>query len=322
MNSSPKISVIVPVYNAVDTLITCVNSVIKQSLQDIEILLINDGSTDNSSVLCEELSLKDKRIKVFQKKNGGVSSARQLGISKAIGMYSIHIDSDDWIEESMLEDMYSIAIKNDCDIVTCDYIIDFQNKSKYMSCGSIFSRKKGYDLYRDLMLVKVYGSCVNKLVRHDLYRTHKISFPLNINFGEDWYINILLAYKANNIAHIEKGFYHYVQNKESITHQLKKDSYLNRFKLVDAIVKRLSLQLDDPLLIHYILILKLECFNSGLFTLDEIFEIYPEYNQMYSLIDSLLLKHRIPIWLIVNRHSFFIKVYRALFKIALKIIYR
>lgn len=99
---SPVVSIIVPVYNAKKTLKRCINSIINQSYKDWELLLVDDGSTDDSSIICDEYAQQDRRIRVFHKQNGGVSSARNVGLDNAIGEWVTFIDSDDWIEKRML----------------------------------------------------------------------------------------------------------------------------------------------------------------------------------------------------------------------------
>ena len=97
---TPKISVIVPVYNTAKYLHRCLDSILQQSFKDFEVLLVDDGSTDNSGEICDEYAAKDSRVRVFHKENGGVASAREIGIENAVGLYSIHVDSDDWTESS------------------------------------------------------------------------------------------------------------------------------------------------------------------------------------------------------------------------------
>ncbi len=116
-----KVSVIVPVYNVEDYLEKCLDSIMNQTLKDIEIIIVNDGSPDNSQVIIDEYKKKDKRIVSIVKENGGVGSARNLGLKKASGEYIAYIDSDDWIELDMLEKMYDRAKKTDSDIIICGY---------------------------------------------------------------------------------------------------------------------------------------------------------------------------------------------------------
>ncbi|MEN2775831.1 glycosyltransferase [Acetivibrio clariflavus] len=124
--SDPKISVIVPVYNAEKYLRKCVDSIINQSYRNLEIVLVNDGSTDNSGLICDDYKNMDERIKVFHKANGGVAAATNVGLDNMTGDYVVFVDSDDYIEKNMLEDMLLILQKENADIVQCGiYWVDF-----------------------------------------------------------------------------------------------------------------------------------------------------------------------------------------------------
>lgn len=115
------ISVIIPVYNVEEYLERCVNSVLKQTYNDLEIILVDDGSTDNSGKICDELKNKDDRIIVIHKENQGLSASRNIGIEKATGEYITFVDSDDYILEDMYETLYKNLIRNDADISMCKY---------------------------------------------------------------------------------------------------------------------------------------------------------------------------------------------------------
>lgn len=118
---SPVVSIIVPVYNAEKTLKRCVNSIINQLYKDWELLLVDDGSTDDSSIICDEYAQQDRRIRVFHKQNGGVSSARNVGLDNAIGEWVTFIDSDDWIEKRMLN-IFNIV--SNVDLICCYYVAE------------------------------------------------------------------------------------------------------------------------------------------------------------------------------------------------------
>ena len=124
----PKVSIIVPVYKAEAYLHRCVDSILAQTFTDFELLLIDDGSPDRSGEICDEYAQKDSRIRVIHKENGGVSSARQRGLDEAVGEYTIHVDSDDWVEPNMLEELYKKAKQDDADIVICDYFNNIGTK--------------------------------------------------------------------------------------------------------------------------------------------------------------------------------------------------
>ena len=121
---NPQISVIVPVYNVEKYLSRCIDSILSQTFTDFELLLIDDGSADSSGKICDEFAMKDERIRVFHKENGGVASARQLGVDEAKGLYSIHADGDDWVEPNMLERMYLKITETGADMVITDYFSD------------------------------------------------------------------------------------------------------------------------------------------------------------------------------------------------------
>lgn len=206
--STPKISVIVPVYKAENYLCRCVDSLLAQTFQDFEILLIDDGSPDRSGEICDEYAKKDSRVRVFHKENGGVSSARQYGIDNACGEYSIHADPDDWVEPSMLEELYEKAKEDDADMVICDYYykspyrhIRVKQKPSVLNSEIVFQ-----ELFQQL-----HGSCWNKLVRQVCYSKYGVTFPKGINYCEDLILNAILLQNGLHIAYIPRAFYHYDQ---------------------------------------------------------------------------------------------------------------
>ncbi len=125
---SELVSVIVPVYNVEKYITKCVDSILNQTYNNIEILLIDDGSLDNSPKICDEFAKKDRRIKVFHTKNGGVSKARNIGLANAQGEYILFVDSDDWLELNMIEIMYRELISHGVDISICNYFINYKEK--------------------------------------------------------------------------------------------------------------------------------------------------------------------------------------------------
>ena len=127
---NPKISIIVPIYNVEKYLRECLDSLIHQTLKEIEIICVNDGSTDNSAQILEEYRLKDNRIKVIHKENGGLGSAYNLGIEKATGGYIGFVESDDVARPEMFEDLYSLITEYDCDLVKSDYYLYYSSKNK------------------------------------------------------------------------------------------------------------------------------------------------------------------------------------------------
>lgn len=229
-----KISVIVPVYNTSKYLERCINSIINQSLKEIEIIIINDGSTDNSLDIVETFASLDKRIIIIDKKNGGLSSARNAGIEISKGEYIINIDSDDWIEQNYFYDMHQIAKKENLDIVVSDFYKDYDNgnieykedlkiKNNQVINNVVYIEK----FVNDEILPAVW----NKMFKLDLYKKNKILHPININLGEDLATTIKLAYYAKRISKINKAYIHYIQNQESLT---KSNPTKKIYELIEA----------------------------------------------------------------------------------------
>ena len=235
LGDSPKISVIVPVYNVEQYLPRCIDSILAQTFTDFELLLIDDGSTDNSGKICDEYAFKNNRIRVFHKENGGVASARQLGIDKAQGEYSIHVDSDDWVDENMLEEMYNKVLSEQTDIVVVDYYVNYQNKEFY--------RKQEFSqpLLKAILNGYVMGSLWNKLIKHSLYQKYSVQFCQDINYCEDVLVlvQILLNHDIS-ISYLNHAYYHYNrENLTSITRNYTQATYVERKNFYQELIKRL-----------------------------------------------------------------------------------
>lgn len=206
MTQTPCISIICPIYKAEKYLETCIDSVISQSFDKWELILVDDGSPDSSGTICDKYSKLDSRIKVFHKANEGVSIARQFGLDHATGEYVIHIDPDDWIEKDMLHDIYAYAKENDSEMV----IFDFYKEN---STGTYHISQKPSNLTANGILNSffhgLHGSTCNKLVKLKNIRKYNIKFPNTFNFCEDLYFNCQLLLKISRITYIPKAYYHY-----------------------------------------------------------------------------------------------------------------
>lgn len=207
----PKISVIIPIYNAQDSLARCLDSLLAQTLADFELLLINDGSQDDSAKICEDYAAHDGRIKVFHQENGGVSRARQKGLEQATGDYLIHVDADDWVSPQYLQLLYEEALRSGADIVLCDFEEIYLNKRVRNSAAPTSDQPE--DLVYDLC-TRLYGSCWNKLVRRAIIEEHKIGFPEGINIREDLLFNLQIAIHSKRIVYVPQVLYYYDQTQE------------------------------------------------------------------------------------------------------------
>ncbi|SDS26697.1 Glycosyltransferase involved in cell wall bisynthesis [Polaribacter sp. KT25b] len=209
--NDPIISVIVPVYNAKKYLECCLISIIRQSIHNIQIIIINDGSTDGSDVLCDKFKSIDSRIEVIHKKNEGVGIARKIGVENATGKYVAFVDSDDFL----VDNAFSILLQNNnnfTDVIIGDYnLIDEKLSIKKIS-RSIDSKEE----YIKKLLE--WGSIETvlwaKLIKRDLFEKSTISFSNGLDFGEDYAIMPRLFYFADNIVKIDKAVYNYRKGVE------------------------------------------------------------------------------------------------------------
>lgn len=235
---SPKISIIIPIYNAEHSLPKMLNSILKQTFCDFEVLLINDGSTDSSGTICNNYTSEDKRFKVIHKKNAGVSAARQTGLENAQGEYIIHADADDWIEPTMLEELYNKAIKENADVVICDFYTNNGNIEKYVK-----QQPNGLDHISILhgLFQQLHGSCCNKLVSRICYNKYSIKFTAGINHCEDLLTWIQLYQYPIKTAYLPKAFYHYIMNDNSITHNFTRQTYEMRCMFYRELCKSLTI---------------------------------------------------------------------------------
>lgn len=203
----PKVSVIVPVYNVEEYLERCLDSLVNQTLKDIEIIIVNDGSTDGSKEIIQEYINKYKNIVYLEKKNGGLSSARNYGIPYAKGEYIGFVDSDDYVELTMYEKMYNKAVEEKSDMVECDFIWEYPNK-KREDIGKIYSGKKE-------AIVEARVVAWNKIIKKDIIEKNKITFPEGLRY-EDIEFFYKLVPHLNKISFVKEAFVHYIQRESSI----------------------------------------------------------------------------------------------------------
>jgi glycosyltransferase involved in cell wall biosynthesis len=209
------ISVIVPVYNVEDYLPKCLDSILKQSFVDFELILVDDGSTDTSGKICDQYAQIDNRIKVIHQKNGGLSNARNAAIDIAIGKHYFFIDSDDWVDQQMLFEMYEQAILNDADIVIAGHFIVNLNSTIE---GNIKVKKQRI-LNRieatSLILCddEIHSFAWDKLYKRELFE--QIRYP-NGRIFEDTATTYKLFNKANVLVQMNKAYYYYLRRESGI----------------------------------------------------------------------------------------------------------
>lgn len=213
------VSVVIPVYNVEQYLRRCLDSVIGQTYKQLEIILIDDGSTDASGAICDEYALKDIRIQVFHTENQGLSNARNTGVSYAQGEYLAFIDSDDYIAEDMIEVIYDRIMRDESDLVICNFLrVNNAGKVLPENADSPILDEK---LNTEEALNKLCGSMCwyyvtawNRLYRTELIR--EIPFPPN-QINEDELIAHYLLGSCKSVSCVKKPLYYYVQSNDSIT---------------------------------------------------------------------------------------------------------
>lgn len=230
-----KISVIVPVYNVENYLEKCLNSLVNQTLQEIEILVINDGSTDNSQKIIDEFQEKfPQKIKVFTKENGGLSDARNFGIDRAIGEFLAFVDSDDYVSENMLQEMYDLAIKNQAELVICNLqkVDENGNVTQKLTQIPNFSDKinleKNFSVFADIS----YFAC-NKIFKKELFEGKR--FQKGMHF-EDIELIPQILLQCKTLAKIDAFHYQYLERTNSIS-KSHTERGLDIFKAVKNVEK-------------------------------------------------------------------------------------
>ena len=230
----PKVSVIVAVYNAEGTLRRCFDSLLSQSLKDMEVVVVDDGSTDGSAQICDEYSERDPRFRVFHKPNEGVSATRQFGLDHATGEYVIHLDADDFIGPDAYLEAYNSALQNNSDIVFFD-ILRLESGGEVTFMGSTVKSWSHEDVL-DAMIYKLFGSLCNRLVRRDLFAKYGIAFPSRMQYLEDKLIMIRLLARSFNagdmlrMSYAPKAvlFYDTTANDSSLTKVSSKNKFEHR----------------------------------------------------------------------------------------------
>lgn len=211
------ISVIVPVYNCITTLERCVQAILEQTMQDWELILVDDGATDGSGELCDRLAARDARIRVLHKPNGGVSSARNLGLDKARGEFVMFCDSDDWAEPQWCEKLYQAAKENpDCQPI-CNYYRNTPSGQTINTAAAEFQipREAFFALNRQELL----GIPWNKIFRRQIIEEQRIRFCPELSLGEDLIFNLdYFHHIPGGLLFINMPLYHYsLGNTDSLS---------------------------------------------------------------------------------------------------------
>jgi Glycosyltransferases, probably involved in cell wall biogenesis len=250
---SPIISVIIPVYNAGKYLVRCLDSVIFSSCKNIEIIVINDGSTDNSGEICNEYAIRDKRIQVIHQKNSGAATARNAGLKIAAGKYIGFVDSDDYIDADFYEKLYLKAIETNSDIVKGQR---YELKNGKPSLKWIkFSYKKVKKISRFSSNIKIkknrgyfYSNFWAAIYRHDFLKENGIDFPVEIVTGQDIVFLTKSVCLANKIEFVDGAYYNYFRRADSLDSPIldntKIKSKISSVELIIDFINSINLDTD------------------------------------------------------------------------------
>lgn len=248
---SPLISIVVPVYNASKTIERCISSVLSQTFSQFELILIDDGSTDDSLAICEQFAMSDSRIIVRHQENKGVSAARNLGISLCHGEWISFVDSDDYLGESFLHDL--ITDSSDCDLIVGGYMKKYVKTNQEVK-GVQFPNKY-IDKDEDCMTlwdkVLYYGEPWGKLFKSAVIKQHNIVFPIEFSLCEDHIFNYDFRMHTSRIKLSDKNGYFYVNNgtatlsrNASFDPDLKWKAFLILSDKLKGIIRKLNLKSD------------------------------------------------------------------------------
>lgn len=305
MGKQELISIIVPIYNVEKYLDRCINSIINQSYKNIEIILVNDGSTDNSLEICEKYKKNDDRIIIINKKNGGQSEARNFGLDIAKGKYVSFVDSDDLIHIDMYKILYNAIVKNKSDIAICRYkkfnsinensiIYESSKKKKDIVIKCVNSE---YALAKCLDTKEITVSAWSKLYKREIFS--ELKFPCGTEM-EDWAIIVDLMHKCKKVVMIPEALYYYFNRDDSTMNKKFKESdlklediFARNIKLVDKYFPSLHNQAKTNLTANYFYVL------DKMIKSKEVKNYKTEFNEIVSKLkkESLFIlinsKHRV-----------------------------
>ena len=224
----PKVSVIVPFYNVEKYIEKCLETLVNQTLDDIEIILVNDGSKDKTvDIVKKYKEMYSNKIVYLEKENGGLSDARNYGIPHATGEYIAFLDSDDYVELDTYEKMYNKAKEDDSDLLECDFIWEYPDRKK-VDTGKIYNNKKE-------MLAYARVVAWNKLIKRSLIEEHKMEFPKGLRYEDVEFFYKMVPY-YNKVSFVKEPLIHYIQRSSSISNT-QNERPKEIFTIMDNVIK-------------------------------------------------------------------------------------
>lgn len=264
MIQKPTVSILVPVYNAAPFLHRCLDSIVNQTYTDLQVVIVNDGSTDNSRDICKEYADRYAFIEAYHQENAGVSAARNALLNRIRGEYTIFVDSDDWIETDMIEGLMRYITEYDLDIAICGSIRESHDSATTVDTTyrTPLIEDREQIIRKFIFHNELNGSLWNKLVKTSLL--HNLRFPTDIWYGEDALIMWQVFQRADRIGTVDTPYYHYRMNADSISHQLFGPKKISGHKVWETIyadtrrdwpqyedIARTALAISDMWLLFY-----------------------------------------------------------------------
>jgi len=247
--------VIVPVYNAAEYLNKCVNSIVDQSFRDLEIILVDDGATDESPSICEEYALKDERIRVIHKANGGLMSAWMEGVRLSAGEYLCFVDSDDWIDDCMIGELMRAASGIKGEVVCCNFMIEKPGKSeakRHSLAPGVYEGAELISVKQELLGNEVrqisFSRCM-KLISRELIEQNMHFCDQKIGMAEDLNIMLPALLDAKRLVIMERAYYyHYFYNQSSMVHRYDVGLYDNVKRLYQIMASVIAEKFSDDVI--------------------------------------------------------------------------
>lgn len=308
MKIQPKVSVIMPVFNAEEYVERSVRSLMLQTFDLAEYIIVDDCSTDNSINIIRrvvaEYPNKLAEVKIMSHcQNQGSASARLTGLNAAIGEYTIQVDSDDYCEPAMIESLYSVAQKNDADIVICDYYVNYSKKQVRKNLNS---PQNGVECMILLLTGGMQGFLWNKLIKKSLYTENNLTFVRGLNMWEDQTIIIQLCFYAEKLSYLPQAFYHYnLSNATALSKKLSTQSLKNieqSVVIIDTFFQKKLKNGDPNIILYYKLVAKIYLIlNTRGVTQKKYSKYYPEATKIIWKQPQIHFFYKIVLWLATHK---------------------
>lgn len=304
------ISIIVPAYNAESFLRICLDSILKQTFTDFEVIVVDDGSIDNTKLIIREYQELDYRILGIYKENGGVTSARNAGVQFSKGKYLFFLDSDDYIPSSALNDLFQVAENESSDIVFGLFALIENQKCKIYHVND-FGQISKLEYLKLLCTGRAPWQLCSKLFRRELYQVENLMIPQSLAVGEDALALFQLVLHAQKISMVNKTVYYYVQRSNSVMHtkniKLANDNFIAANSIVHILDKDCS-GLELPLYgIALRMLFLLMAFQQGGMKVDRelVCPLLKDYTDYLNVMGLFSWKKRIKIQLVISLYKWF-----------------